>query len=236
MACLIDSPAHRQHRKGLQFYNQLTELSATLSRSVKSFVSERRLEREKLAGQAEVQQRLSTAKPPPPPANTKPPVPPPPRSPPSIEASFASMNLQSRPSPPAKPTSYTSPVPPAQPQRPASYMPPPPPQLPRSSYAAPTPPLDPYAGLGLLGSSQYASPAAPPPPPSIPPRQPSFPAQPARPYASPGYPTTGFPAPPPPIQYATPPPSSTSPRPPTQYPIPPPPQGYNPQFYQGYGR
>jgi hypothetical protein len=214
-------PLISAHRKGLQFYNQLTELSATLARNVKSFVSERRLEREKLAGQAEVQRRLSTA----PPANTKPPVPPPPRSPPSIEASFASMNLQSgtsRPSPPAKPP-YA---------RPPSYIPPPPPQLPRSAYAAP--PLDPYASLGLLGSSQYAQPPAPPPPPSVPQRQSSF--SPPHQYASPGY--TGFPAPPPPIQYTTPPPPpSTSPRPPTQYqPIPPPPQGYNPQFYQGYGR
>ncbi|KAH0831222.1 BRO1-domain-containing protein [Lanmaoa asiatica] len=211
--------------KGLQFYNQLTELSTTLSRNVKSFVSERRSEREKLAGQAEVQQRLSAAKPPSiPPVDTKPPVPPPPRSPPSIEASFASMNLQSgasRPSPPAKPparTSYTGPVLPAQPQRPASYIPPPPPQLPRSSYAVSNLPSDPYANLGLFSSSQYAPSPLPPqpsaPPPPLPQRQSSFPppppqSQPPRQYASQGYATsTAFPTPPPPMQYPSPPPPS----------------------------
>ncbi|KAF8558686.1 BRO1-domain-containing protein [Imleria badia] len=235
--------------KGLQFYNQLTELSTTLSRNVKSFVSERRSQREKLAGQAEVQQRLSTAKPPPPPVDTKPPVPPPPRSPPSIEASFASMNLQtgtSRPSPPAKPLQHNSYTSLPQPQRPTAYMPPPPPQSSRTSYAAPNPPPDPYAALGLFGSSQYAAssqPSAPPPPPSVPPRQSSFPPPPpppqpqaARQYGSPGYATsTAFPAPPPPLQYAFPaPPPSTSPRPPTQYQaMPPPPQGYPSQYYQG---
>ncbi|KAN0094608.1 BRO1-like domain containing protein [Tylopilus felleus] len=236
--------------KGLQFYNQLTELCTALSRNVKSFVSERRSERDKLAGQAEVQQRLS-AKPPPPPVDTKPPVPPPPRSPPSIESSFASMNLQSgtsRPSPPVKPpqpTSYMSPVSATQPQRPTSYMPAPrPPLLPRSEYAAPNPPLDPYASLGLLGSSRYAPPSAPPPPPSVPPRQSSFPppplppsqSQPSRQYGSLGYPSSTFPAPPRPMLYTSPPPSSsTSPRSPYQQ-MPPPPQGYTPQYYQGYGR
>ncbi|KAI9567770.1 BRO1-like domain-containing protein [Boletus coccyginus] len=222
--------------KGLQFYQQLTELSTTLSRNVRSFVSERRLEREKLAGQAEVQQRLTAAKPPPP-LDTKPPVPRPPRSPPSMEASFASMNLQSgtsRPSPPTKPPqriSYTSPVSPANPQ-------------------PPNPPLDPYASLGLFGSSQYvasslpAQPSAPPPPPSIPQRQSSFPpppppqSQPSRLYGSLGYPTSTFPAPPHPMQYPSPtPPPSTPPRPPTQYQsMPPPPQGNNSQYYQRYGR
>lgn len=228
---------------------------------MKSFVSERRSEREKLAGQAEVQQRLSAAKLPLPPVDTKPPVPPPPRSLPSIEASFASMNLQSgtsRPLPPAKPpqhTSYTSPIAPAQPHPPTSYIPPPQPQLPRNSYAAPNPPSDPYVGLGLFSSSQYApsplssQPSAPPPPLSVPQRQSSFPplpppppqSQPSRQYTSPGYVTsTTFPAPPPPMQYSSPsPPSGTPPRLPTQYqpmPPPPPPQGYNPQYYQGYKR
>ncbi|KAF8452576.1 BRO1-domain-containing protein [Boletus edulis BED1] len=226
--------------KGLQFYNQLTELSSTLSRNVQSFVSERRLERGKLAGQAEVQQRLSSPQAPPP-VEAKPRVPPPPRSQPSIEASFASMNLQSgtsRPSPPAKPpqqTSYTALVPPAQPQRPVSYLPPPPPQLPRSSYA------DPYSSLGQFGSPSLSPrPSIPPPPPqrqsTFPPPPPPPQSQPSRQYTSSEYVTsTTYPAPPPPMQYSFPPPlSSTPPRASTQYqPPPPPPQGYT-QYHQGY--
>ncbi|KIJ16426.1 hypothetical protein PAXINDRAFT_113542 [Paxillus involutus ATCC 200175] len=241
--------------KGLQFYSQLTELSATLSSNAKSFVSDRRSERDKLAGQAEVQQRLSAAKSSVAPVDSKPPVPPPPRSPPSIEASFASMNLQgatnrsSLPRPP-QPTSYANPSPPSQPPRPSSYLPPPPPQPLRSSYAVPNPPQDPYASLGLFSSSPYSAPlsqpqpSAPSLPPSMPPqRQSSFSpppqSQPPYRYASQGYSTSsGFPAHPPPIQYSsTSPASTTTPRPPSQYQPPPPPQGYNnSQYYQGYGR
>ncbi|KAF9224881.1 BRO1-domain-containing protein [Gyrodon lividus] len=237
--------------KGLQFYNQLTELCGTLSRNMKSFMSNRRSERDKLAGQAEVQKRLSAAKSSAP-VDSKPPVPPPPRSPPSIEAYFASMDLQgsmNRPPLPKLPqaTSYKKPPPASQPPRPASYLPPPPPQPPHSSYAAPNPPPDPYASLGLFGSSLYATPSsqpsALPPPPSVPPqRQSSFPppylppqSQPSYQYPSQGYSTrSAFPAPPPPMQISSPPPPSNSaPRPPSQYQ---PPQGYNSQYHQGYGR
>ncbi|KIJ64680.1 hypothetical protein HYDPIDRAFT_131727 [Hydnomerulius pinastri MD-312] len=232
--------------KGLQFYNQLTELSTTLSRNVKSFVFDRRSERDKLAGQAEVQQRLSAPRLPLRSADSKPPVPPPP----SIESSFASMNLQgglNRPSPPPKPpqpTSYATPLSPSQPPRPSSYLPPPPPQPIRNSYTAPSPPSDPYASLGLFGSQ----PSAPPLPPSVQPqRQASFPSPPPPPqsqpsyhYASQGYAkNSAFPAPPPPMQYSSPPPPpQNAPRPPSQYQStpPPPPQGYNNQYYQGYGR
>ncbi|KAF9238046.1 BRO1-like domain-containing protein [Melanogaster broomeanus] len=229
--------------KGLQFYSQLTELSATLSRNVKSFVSDRRSERDKLVGQAE--RKSAPALP-----TTAPP-------PPSMETSFASMNLQggmNRPSlpKPPQPTSYTNARLPTQPPRP-SYLPPPPPQPVHSSYAAPTPTPDPYANLGLFSSSQYSAPstqpqssAPPPPPSSLPPqRQSSFPphppppqSQPSYQYAPQGYSTSSpFPAPPPPMQYSTPPPpSNTTPRPPSQSQPMPPPQGYNSQYYQGYGR
>ncbi|KAH7910383.1 BRO1-like domain-containing protein [Hygrophoropsis aurantiaca] len=197
--------------KGLQFYGQLTDLSATLTRNVKKFVADRRAERDKLVGQAEIQKRLSAPTSPPGLAD-KPPVPPPPRSPPSMNSSFASMSLQGNrhpTSPPPKPpqASYAS-APPPPSSQPAYFPPPPPPssqssyfppphasQPTRSSYSSssPNPPPDPYASLGMFGSSQYSAPQQqqqqsspsapppqrPPPPPSqqaygLPPSQPSY--------------------------------------------------------------
>ncbi|KAG6337019.1 hypothetical protein ID866_2079 [Astraeus odoratus] len=244
--------------KGLQFYNQLIELSSSLARNVKSFVSERRSEREKLVGQAEVQKRLSAPKPPVPPLDSKPPLPPAPRSPPSLEASFASMNLQGGrhgtppPSKSSQALAYANlPAPPPQPQRPSTYTLPPPPRQPqRSSYAPPQPPQDPYANLGLFGSSHFASPprtlpSAPPAPPPPPQRQSTFAPppppsqQPHQSYASQGYSSTSpFARSPPAMQIASPPPPPSIPsRPSSQYQSipPPPPQGYSSQYHHGYG-
>ncbi|KAI6165306.1 BRO1-like domain-containing protein [Pisolithus thermaeus] len=229
--------------KGLQFYKQLMELAASLARNVKSFTSERRAERERLIGHAEVQQRLSVPKQPPPPLDNKPPLPPQPHSRPSLEASFASMNLQTGrhatpppPKPPQvpQPSSYAvSPPPAPQPQRLSTHgFPPPPPQLTRSTYVPPPPAQDPYASLGLFASPQSTSPAArqpsaPPPPPSQKP-----PSQPSHSYTKQGYSSSStLPAPPPP-------PPGVGTRISSQHqPVSPPaPQGYNTQYKYGYGR
>ncbi|EGO01168.1 hypothetical protein SERLA73DRAFT_105749 [Serpula lacrymans var. lacrymans S7.3] len=240
--------------KGLQFYNQLVELSGTLKRNAKSFISERASERDRMAGQAESQRRLSA----PPPKAEKPPLPPPPpRSDSSFNSSFASLNIQGNrdmisPPPKPPPISYSSPPQQAQPQRP-SYMPPPPSQPPRPSY---TPTMDPYASLGMLGSSQYSSPLnqshssnTPPsqPAPQYPQRQPSFPPPPSQPpqqqqhYRQQSYtPSPAFPPPPPPIsyQYNSPPPQNPGEQPRQYKGVPPVPsqRGYSPQYYQGYGQ
>lgn len=229
--------------KGLQFYKQLTELAASLARNVKSFTSERRVEREKLIGQAEVQQRLSVPKQPLPAVDNKPPLPPQPPSRPSLEASFASMNLQTGrhatpppPKPPQvlQPSSYTVSSPPPQPQRLSAHgFPPPPPQLSRGTYVPPPPPQDPYANLGLFASPQSTSPAArqpsapPPPPPSQ-----KLSSQLSHSYTKQGYPgssTTPVPPPPPPgvgTRFSS-----------QHQPVSPPaPQGYNSQYNYGYGR
>ncbi|KAI6123364.1 BRO1-like domain-containing protein [Pisolithus croceorrhizus] len=228
--------------KGLQFYKQLMELAASLARNVKSFTSERRVERERLIGHAEVQQRLSVPKQPLPPVDSKPPLPPQPHSRPSLEASFASMNLQTGrhatpppPKPPQvpQPSSYAVSPPAPQPQRLSTHgFPPPPPQLTRSTYVPPPPAQDPYASLGLFTSPQSNSPAvrqpsAPPPPPSQKP-----PSQPSHSYTKQGYSgSSTFPAPPPP-------PPGVGTRISSQHqPISPPaPQGYNNQYKYGYGR
>ncbi|KAH7883021.1 BRO1-like domain-containing protein [Phlebopus sp. FC_14] len=229
--------------KGLQFYNQLTELSATLARNVKSFVSDRRSERDKLVAHADVKQRLSAPQSPVL-SESKPPLPLPPRSPPSLEASFASMSLHR--SDPQQHAQYGNSFPTAQP---VPYLPTPP-QPTRSIPSAL--PSDPYSSLSLLGQqstqlSQAQLPVLPPPaPPIVPPqRQSSFPPPPPPPppqsWASqPGYRTnSAFPAPPPPMHYSSPsPPQSVAARPPSQYqPIaPPPPQGYGNRYYSGHGR
>lgn len=237
--------------KGLQFYNQLRELTASLARNTKSFTSERRVEREKLIGHAEVQQRLSVPKQPLRVVDNKPPLPPQPRSPPSLEASFASMNLHSGrhatpppPKPPQvpQPSPYAVPPPP-QPRRLSShgFPPPPPPQPTRSTHAPPNPPQDPYASLGLFASSQPTTPAArqpsapPLPPPSqkspaVPPPPPSQPSYQS--YVKQGYSgNSTFPAPP------APPPSVGARFSSQHQPVPPPaPQGYNSQYNYGYGR
>ncbi|KAI0672140.1 BRO1-like domain-containing protein [Trametes maxima] len=164
--------------KGLQFYNELTELTAELKRNAGSFISERTTERDALVSQAEMERRLAIPKSTP--ASTlgnKPPLPPPPpKSTSSLESSFASMNIRgangpaSPPAPQAPQRQWTSPLPPS------SHYPSPPPSQGAQAFPPP-PPLPPSA-----------QPSAPylPSPPSQPPSQPSYPssAPPSDPYAS----------------------------------------------------
>ncbi|KAG2040773.1 BRO1-like domain-containing protein [Suillus americanus] len=243
--------------KGLQFYQQLTDLSAALALSVKSFITDRRSERDRLVGQADIQQRLAVPQTP----VEKPPLPPPPRSPPSLDSSFKSMMLhgsQNPVSPPTRPpqASYSSILPPPPPQPVKAYSNlPPPPQPARPVYTNPVssnPPPDPYASLGAFGS-QFSTPRAAPPVPqqqmhsASPQRQSSFslpPPPPSRPQyaANPQNPQTyGQQAPLPPQswrQYS----SQTQPtQQGSQYqtkpPPPPPSQSRDTQqYYQGYGR
>ncbi|KAH8102053.1 BRO1-like domain-containing protein [Cristinia sonorae] len=171
--------------KGLQFYNELTELTNGLKKNVKSFISDRTVERESMAASAETQRRLSVSTPSSPPSLAdKPPARPPPPPSQGLDSAFASMNLRGGPpmSPPPPPnhspwanTQYaTPPPPPQQPQRPPSF-PPPPPSQPHSAYQPSAPPSDPYASLGMLGSTPSSTPSAPPPRPPPPPSQPQQP-------------------------------------------------------------
>ncbi|KAJ7621099.1 BRO1-domain-containing protein [Roridomyces roridus] len=144
--------------KGLQFYTELTDLTTKLRRNVKSFVSGRAEERERLVANLEKEKHFSSMAPPPPPLAAKPPQP-------SLESSFSGMNLRGPPAqsqwqpnssqspyPPPPSTQYASPPPPAQystpppqayytPQQPSApqrqqsfpqqgFPPPPPPQQP----------------------------------------------------------------------------------------------------------
>ncbi|CAL1710206.1 unnamed protein product [Somion occarium] len=244
--------------KGLQFYNELTELTSSLKRNAKSFISSRTVERDTLVGQAETQKRLSsTTSSPPPPLAEKPRPPPPSRT--SLDGAFASMNIRGHaPTPPQQQlpsqTSwstthrYSSPPPPPRPSQPpsaptrASMLPPPPP----APYQPSAPPSDPYASLGIFGSSAtssssttYSTPppstssALPPPRPPPPPQQQQQPyvyTQNQPPYAQhqgqQSYPPPqsqpaygGYPS------YQTPPPSSNGSLPP-----PPPPISYQSQY------
>ncbi|OCH91191.1 BRO1-domain-containing protein [Obba rivulosa] len=239
--------------KGLQFYTDLTELTAALRRNAKTFVSNRAVERDALAAQAETKKRSAAS---PPSLPDKPPLPPPPPSRPSLdspsvgrlESSLASMNLYgSRPGPtspqPSQQSWAPSPSQPlqqyysqSQPQRASSYPPPPPSAPPQSSYRSP-PPVDPYASLGMFvkgastGTPSYSGSApspAPPPRPPQPPQQYSY----------------GVPPPTQPSQYQPsyqPPPSQppygsgyqSRPSPPTASPLPPPPPPV--QYQSQYG-
>ncbi|GBE83332.1 Vacuolar protein-sorting protein [Sparassis crispa] len=164
--------------KGLQFYNELTELTTVLKRNVQDFVSSRKVERETLASQAETQRRLSVSPPSssvPPPLAEKPRVPPPPARPSlasTLESSFASMNLRGRngptspPVPPPAATQWSSPAP-------QTYPSPPNAQLPRAPY--PTPPnSQPARAYPNPSPSQGIGPSYAPPRPSIPPSQPPY--------------------------------------------------------------
>ncbi|EIW79638.1 BRO1-domain-containing protein [Coniophora puteana RWD-64-598 SS2] len=241
--------------KGLQFYHQLTDLSGTLSRNAKSFVNERRSERDKLVGEAEVQRRLSGGPQSPPPLADKPPVPPPrPQS--NLESSFASMSLQGHRGPvsppPRPPQSQYMGSPPPPPQSQSSRQSSdfhPPQQQPRSPYSPSAPAPDPYASLGAFGGgsqspyapspaqntsssgSQYAQPqkqgSFPPPPP--PPSQAQYHHQHnhSQSYAQPQQYSS-------PSQYA--PPANSGfppPPPPNRYSMPPPPQQQPSQGYPG---
>ncbi|KAH9903210.1 BRO1-like domain-containing protein [Cubamyces lactineus] len=200
----------------------------------------------------------------------KPPLPPPPPKPSTgLESSFASMNLRgangaTSPPPPQAPPQrqWTSPPPPShystQPaqsaqafqlppppsnsQPSAPYLPSPPTQPPsQPSYQQPPPPpSDPYASLGLFGTSSAASPppARPPPPPqhypsyaSPPPQSQSQPQQ----QQQPGYgQPPQSPYPPPPAsqpQYGQGAYQSRAPAASSPFPPPPPPISYSSQQY-----
>ncbi|KAJ7103785.1 BRO1-like domain-containing protein [Mycena epipterygia] len=126
--------------KGLQFYTELTELTAKLRRNVKAFVGGRIEERERLVAKLESEKRLTSSGPPP--LAAKPPQ--------SLESGFAGMNLRGSPAPPQwQPSASQSPQQQYPPPPPSQYSSPPP----QSYSSAPPPPPPP---------SQYAS--APPPP------------------------------------------------------------------------
>ncbi|TFY63306.1 hypothetical protein EVG20_g6373 [Dentipellis fragilis] len=74
--------------KGLQFYTELSSLTATLRRNVRDFVSQRTVERDNIASEAEMKQRLSA----PSKSMSPPPKPPPPPSS-GLDNAFASMNI-----------------------------------------------------------------------------------------------------------------------------------------------
>ncbi|PCH36767.1 BRO1-domain-containing protein [Wolfiporia cocos MD-104 SS10] len=137
--------------KGLQFYGELTELTTVLRRNVKSYVSERTMEREALVAQAERERTSSqpTASAPPPPAS-KPSLPPPPPRPQSssmssgLESSFAAMQIRTNNGPTSPP------------------LPPPPPTQNPWSPAAP-PSTQSYSSSAALPPRQPSTPSAPPP-------------------------------------------------------------------------
>ncbi|KAI0704195.1 BRO1-domain-containing protein [Cerioporus squamosus] len=240
--------------KGLQFYTELTELTAGLKRNAGSFISERNVEREALASQAETERRLAIPKPSSGSAfGGKPPVPPPPPKPTTgLESSFGSLNLgaSSPPPPPQPQRQWTSPPPPSQhyasqPQPPsqpyppplpsAPYLPSPPSQPPsQPSYQQPSaPPSDPYGSLGMFASSTSAPsppPSRPPPPPQQ--QQKHYPSymqqqQPQSPYGQqPQHQRQQSYPPPPPSQYGAPPPPPSS----SPFPPPPPPVNYQSQY------
>ncbi|KAK7460949.1 bck1-like resistance to osmotic shock [Stygiomarasmius scandens] len=148
--------------KGLHFYGELTQLTSTLRKNVKSFVTSRATERESLISKLEVEKRLSAASSPPPLA-AKPPVPPPPSGASDLASSFGSMNIRNTPpiptaSPPVPPgpqsyhsrqgSLYSQPQPPS----PAGSAPPPP-----SQYNLSPAPQAP--------NTYSPSPSLPPPPP-----------------------------------------------------------------------
>ncbi|KAF8655014.1 hypothetical protein AX16_003285 [Volvariella volvacea WC 439] len=173
--------------KGLQFYTELGDLTKSLQRNAKQFVTSRAAERESLAAKLETEKRLSVsaqkASSPPPLLAPKPPLPPPPPAPStsprpasgtqqSLEHAFASMGLGNSNNTP-QPSGYNLPPPPPQPQqRSSDYMrygnqysstPPPPPSAPTHPPSAPPAPA---------GHPGYGPPPAP--------RHPTLPDPPAR--------------------------------------------------------
>ncbi|KAF5325175.1 hypothetical protein D9619_009900 [Psilocybe cf. subviscida] len=173
--------------KGLQFYTELTELTAKMRTAVRAFVAERGVERETLVGKLETEKRLSSATSPPPPLASKPPVPPPPptsRS--TLDGAFSSMSLRDSPAPPPAPSQ-----PHLQHQRQNSWQtgsappPPPPPgqqhyspspygqsqqqqQQPQQQHHYPPPPPQqqaPQQYTGYQQQPQYHPAQSPPPPP-----------------------------------------------------------------------
>ncbi|KAJ7049467.1 BRO1-domain-containing protein [Mycena amicta] len=196
--------------KGLQFYTELTDLTAKLRRNVKAFVSGRIAERNTLVSRLDGEKHF--AQPGPPPLAPKPP------SSTGLESSFSAMGVGaspwrpavSAPPPPPPPQPYSPPPQPYSPP-PVQYAGTPQPQSHPQYYAQPPPPQpfphqpqnghDPYANLGMFGSP------APPTPP-----QHSYMYQPP---PQPPQHNPGFPPPPPPVTYQYGTPSPPAP-PPTQ--------------------
>ncbi|QRW13317.1 vacuolar protein sorting-associated protein BRO1 [Ceratobasidium sp. AG-Ba] len=231
--------------KGIQFYQDLSNLVQTLKRKTLAFTNARKVERDRLVSEAELQKKLSAPTAP----SAPPPVPPPPPSAqprsPTLESAMGSMSLNQgtwAQSQAQAPKAFSPPPPapvPPPPQRPTYASPPPPPpqQQPYQTYGAPSPypPPPPSA----------QSPFSPPPPPSQPsysspppvdpyaglgsafgsapaPAQPSYPAQ----SSYPGQPPTpsAYPPPPAPVRQGSFPP----PPQPRQQSYPPPPGGAYP--------
>ncbi|KAH9944924.1 BRO1-like domain-containing protein [Amylocystis lapponica] len=238
--------------KGLQFYNELTELTYGLKRNVKSFVSDRAVERETLAAQAETRHRLTSPASPPPLAEKPRLPPPPPRSSlgsGGLDSSLASLSLHGnngpssppaptqspwRPASNAPPQQYSSPTS-SQPPR-ASYLPPPPPPS-QPSYQPSAPPADPYAALGMFGntnSSTFSSPSnptpAPPPRPPQPPQQYPYAQQPQQPSYTQPQRQGSYPPPPPSQPQYSGTFQSLSPAASSPFPPPPPPISYQSQL------
>ncbi|KAJ8700569.1 bck1-like resistance to osmotic shock [Pleurotus ostreatus] len=145
--------------KGLQFYTELTDLSASLSRNTKSFIASRVSERNSLSAQLETEKKLSASASPPPVA-PKPPVPPlPSRS--DLSSSFASMNLgRGPPTPPVQHQyqQHTSPPPPPPSQH--RFSPPP-----SQGYAPPQPQYNQHQPLSHPDQQPQRHFSLPPPPP-----------------------------------------------------------------------
>ncbi|KAH9474563.1 Vacuolar protein-sorting protein BRO1 [Psilocybe cubensis] len=182
--------------KGLQFYTELTELVSKLGTHVRSYITERGVEREALVAKLETEKRLAsaTSPPPPPPLASKPPLPPPPPRQATLDSAFSSLSLQNAPSPPQQPPQHswqTSP-PPTQPygnganssygagqqqqqHAPSPYAsapPPPPPSSQPSQYSYQQPQQygnpSPYGNLPPPPPQQQSSSFLPPPPPRPP--------------------------------------------------------------------
>ncbi|KZS88031.1 BRO1-domain-containing protein [Sistotremastrum niveocremeum HHB9708] len=153
--------------KGLQFYRDLSDLSNSLRRSITSFITGRKVERDGLIANADTQQRLAAISPS--------------RSPnlssrgQDLDGVMSKLSLGTStptgsrwsdpsrpplPPPPPPQLSYSNPLPPSS-QNSSPYPPPPPPPR-QSSYSSPVQPT----------STGYSSPSLPPPPPPAPPRDP----------------------------------------------------------------
>ncbi|GEM10228.1 vacuolar protein-sorting protein BRO1 [Rhodotorula toruloides] len=200
--------------KGLQFYQDLTDLVEGLQQQVSGWLSGRNSERGRMAGEASLKQRLEGGS-----SGGA-------SSPLALDRAMDSLNLGSGSrSPPAVPTplSFGS-----------SYQ----------SSQSPPPPANPYGAMPSTGAFSLGSASQPAPPSASSPyqRQPSYPPpRPAPPTSScpappPSYPATpsSYASPPPPSSYGQPARNSTLPHPPPpiqpSY-LPPPPAPVNYSSY-----
>ncbi|KAJ7713471.1 BRO1-domain-containing protein [Mycena maculata] len=165
--------------KGLQFYTELTDLTAKLRRNVKAFVSGRVEERERLVTKLDMEKRFSSSGPPPLAAK-------PPQASSGLESGFAGINLRGSPAP--LPPQWQ----PSASQSPQQRYPPPPPgqyssPAPQSYPSAPPPPPTQYASPPPPSHQKYYGQQQPPTPSrqqSFPPPPPPQPTQYSQSYAS----------------------------------------------------